>query len=62
MAVTIRNCLVCNSPMQCKRANKLICSSHCHSKLHKARAKLGFTTEQMLEYLKQEQERSHDTQ
>lgn len=58
MAITFRNCIVCDSPMECRRANKLICSNVCHSRMHKQRVKLGLTTEEMIQQLQKQKEPS----
>lgn len=53
--VTIRHCLMCQAPMQCSRANKLLCSNYCHSRMFKTRVKLGLSNAEMIQKLKQEQ-------
>lgn len=53
--VTIRNCLICQTPMQCTRASKLLCSNICHSRMHKHRVKLGLTNAEYINILKTQQ-------
>jgi len=54
MAVTIRQCIVCNCPMKCSRSNKYCCSNLCHSRMHKRRAKLGLTTKEIIDLYREE--------
>jgi len=62
MATTIRHCLMCQTPMQCSRANKLICSNYCHSRMFKQRTKLGLSNSEMIQELKQKQKELPDAQ
>lgn len=55
MAITTRNCLMCEAPMQCSRGNKLLCSSSCHTKLFRLRTRLGLSNSEMIQKLKHEQ-------
>lgn len=61
MPITIRPCIICHSLMKCARNNKYACSNLCHSKMHKRRAKLGLSTNEIILLYKKELEAPHET-
>lgn len=57
MPIVIRHCLICGEPMAAIRSTKWICSRRCHTSFHRQRNKLDITNKEMLQLLKQQQQK-----